>query len=83
MEKAKNVSVKEAARRLGVCEQYIRIGLQNRRLPFGTAVKMSQVHTYHISPKLLDDYIGWERRKKSKRRQMKKVPGLRQQPCRH
>ena len=44
--------------------QYIRKGLQSGRLPFGTAVKISSHWTYHISPKLLAEYIGEENLKK-------------------
>ncbi|HLS53930.1 MAG TPA: hypothetical protein VK031_08150 [Tissierellaceae bacterium] len=58
----KNISVKEAAEILGVSEQFIRIGLQRGKLPIGTAVKMSSRWTYHISPKLLKEYIGEERK---------------------
>lgn len=53
----RNISVAEAARRLGKSEQFIRVGLQNQRLPFGTAVFVKR-WSYHISPKLLDEYIG-------------------------
>lgn len=53
----RNISVEEAARRLGKPPQYIRVGLQNQRLPFGTAVYVKR-WSYHISPKLLDEYIG-------------------------
>lgn len=53
-----NISVKEAAKILGKSQQFIRIGLQREILPFGTAVKMSSRWTYHISPKLLREYIG-------------------------
>lgn len=52
-----NISVAEAARRLGKSQQYIRVGLQKQRLPFGTAVLVKR-WSYHISPKLLDEYIG-------------------------
>lgn len=52
-----NISVAEAARRLGKSQQFIRVGLQNQRLPFGTAVFVER-WSYHISPKLLDEYIG-------------------------
>ncbi|WFD09951.1 helix-turn-helix domain-containing protein [Tepidibacter hydrothermalis] len=48
----RNISVAEAARRLGKSQQYIRVGLQNQRLPFGTAVYVKR-WSYHISPKLL------------------------------
>ena len=54
----KNISVRKAAEILGVCQQFVRIGLQRQLLPIGTAVKMSSRWTYHISPKLLEEYIG-------------------------
>lgn len=54
----KNVPVTIAAQRLGKSEQFIRVGLQRNRLPFGTAVKLSSRYSYHISPKLLNEYIG-------------------------
>ena len=54
----KNVPVSEVAKRIGKSEQYVRVGLQRQRLPFGTAVMMSTRWSYHISPKLLDAYIG-------------------------
>jgi len=53
-----NISVKEAAKVLGKSEQFVRIGLQRGLLPIGTAVKMSSIWTYHISPKLLEEYTG-------------------------
>lgn len=55
---SKNISVKETAAILGVSQQFVRIGLQRGVLPIGTAVKMSSRWTYHISPKLLKEYIG-------------------------
>jgi hypothetical protein len=54
----RRVSVKEAAEILGVSQQFVRIGLQQGTLPIGTAVKMSSKWTYHISPKLLEEYAG-------------------------
>jgi hypothetical protein len=53
-----NLSVKEAAERLGKSQPFVRIGLQRGLLPIGTAVKMSSKWTYHISPKKLDEYVG-------------------------
>jgi len=53
-----NISIKEAAARLGKSEQFIRIGLQQGVLPIGVAVKMSSRWTYHISPKKLEEYAG-------------------------
>lgn len=54
----KNVPVSEAAKRIGKSEQFIRVGLQRNILPFGVAVKLSSRFSYHISPKLLNEYIG-------------------------
>lgn len=53
-----NISVKEAAERLGKSQPFVRIGLQRGLLPIGTAVKMSSKWTYHISEKLLNEYVG-------------------------
>ena len=54
-----NVPVSVAARLLDVSPNYIRIGLQRNRLPFGTAVQMTDggKWTYQISPGLLEEYI--------------------------
>jgi transcriptional regulator with XRE-family HTH domain len=53
------VSIQEAARRLGKSQQFIRISLQNGVAPFGFATKgTGSTYDYHISPKLLDEYIG-------------------------
>lgn len=54
----KNVPVDEAAKRLGKSREFIRVGLQKGILPFGVAVQLSSKYSYHISPKLLDEYIG-------------------------
>lgn len=51
------VSVKDAAKMLGVSEQFIRIGLQRNILPIGCAVRMSDRFTYYISRKKLNEYI--------------------------
>lgn len=53
-----NVSVAEAAKLMGVSQQFVRVGLQKGVLPFGCAVKMSSEYTYYISPAKLLDYIG-------------------------
>lgn len=51
-----NVPVSIAAKYLNVSSQYIRIGLQQQRLPIGSAVKMSSKWSYQISPGLLVSY---------------------------
>ena len=54
----KNVSVKEAAKRLGIGETHVRMGLQQRTLPIGAATKISNKRwVYHISPALLEEYV--------------------------
>ena len=53
-----NVSVRDAARIMHKSESFVRIGLQREKLPIGTAIKISSKYTYHISPKLLRDYMG-------------------------
>lgn len=56
------ISTEQAAKIIGATPEYVRLGLQQGRLPIGSAVKMSSRWTYNISPKLLAEYIG-ERRK--------------------
>lgn len=53
----KNIPVKQAAYLMGVSQQFIRIGLQTGRLPFGTAVKMSSRWTYYINEEKFFAYI--------------------------
>ena len=52
------ITVKEAAKQLGVSEQFVRLGLQRNELPIGAAVKMSSRWTYHISETRLMEYVG-------------------------
>ena len=55
----KQIKVKDAAKIMGKSEQYVRIGLQRKLLPFGSAVKMGRHnYTYHISPYLFEQYMG-------------------------
>lgn len=49
---------KEAAAILNVSPQFVRIAMQQGKLPIGTAVQMSSIWTYHISEKLLQEYSG-------------------------
>lgn len=52
------IKVSDAARLMGVSEQFIRVGLQRGLLPIGQAVKLSGRWTYYISPKLFEDFTG-------------------------
>lgn len=52
------LTVKEAAEKMGVAQQFVRIGLQRERLPFGYAVKTSSKWTYFISAKKFEEYTG-------------------------
>ncbi len=53
------LSVAETAEILGKSEQFVRIGLQRKILPIGTAMQMSENRwNYHISAKKLREYIG-------------------------
>lgn len=55
----KKVPTSIAARMLGKSENFIRFGLQQGRLPFGSAVKTAKDRwSYHISPVLLASYTG-------------------------
>ena len=55
----KRISTATAAKLIDKAEDYIRFGLQQGRLPFGTAVQTGAKRwSYHISPKLLADYTG-------------------------
>lgn len=62
MEAKKKITVKEAARRMGMAEQFIRVGLQRGILKFGYAVQQQEggEYSYHISPKKFEEYIGEE-----------------------
>jgi len=55
---SKKMSIRVASQILGKSQQFVRIGLQRNILPFGYAIKMSSIWTYHISPKLFQEYIG-------------------------
>lgn len=52
------ITVEKAAKLMKVSKEYVRMGLIQGRLPFGTAVRKSTVWTYHISPKLFYEYLG-------------------------
>ena len=54
----KNVSIEEAASRMGKSKQFIRVALQSGIAPFGFAVKVSgDKWSYHISPMRFESYL--------------------------
>lgn len=55
---SEKITVKQAALIMNKSEQFVRLGLQRGILPIGTAVKMSSMWTYYISPKLFYEFVG-------------------------
>lgn len=55
------MNVIEAAKLLNKSPDFIRVGLQNGRLPFGTAVKTSSKWSYHISEVKFNEYVGGDK----------------------
>lgn len=51
------ITVKEAAKIMGVTPRYIQYGLQQERLPFGTAVKMEGRWSYYINTERFIKYM--------------------------
>ena len=53
------IKPQDVAKALGISVQAVRIGLQQGKFPFGWAIKTSRArHTYAISPKLFQDFLG-------------------------
>ena len=52
------MSVSETAKLMNVSDQFIRVGLQQGKLPFGHAVKISSKWTYFISPTKFTEATG-------------------------
>lgn len=56
---SERIKVTDAAKRMGISPQFIRIGLQQGILPFGYAIKTGKKkYSYYISPKLFTEHIG-------------------------
>lgn len=54
-----SLSVTEAAKLMDVSPQFIRLGLQQGRLPIGTAVRSSENRwVYDVRKHLVRDYMG-------------------------
>lgn len=58
MKRLNRLSVVDAAELMGVTQQFIRMGLQQEKLPFGYAVKRSGRWSYYISPVKFTEYTG-------------------------
>lgn len=56
----RKLTVKEAAAMMGVTPQFLRLGLQQGRFPFGTAVKMKR-WSYYINASRFYDYLAGEK----------------------
>lgn len=54
------ITVRQAADCIGASEKFVRVGLQEGRIPFGVAVKEESHWAYNISPHLLRQYVGEE-----------------------
>lgn len=54
----KCLTVKETAELLNCSQQFVRVGLQRKLLPFGYAIKMSSKWTYNISAHQVYKYLG-------------------------
>ena len=66
-----NIPINIVSEIIGKSPQFIRIGLQQQRLPIGSAVKMSSEWTYHISYELLKNYVGIEKISKYEEKKIK------------
>lgn len=51
------IKVTDAAKIMGVTPMFVRLGLRQKQLPFGTAVKMKKRWAYYINPERFIRYI--------------------------
>lgn len=58
MQDTNRITVAHAAELLCASEQFIRIGLQQKELPFGFAIKMSGQWTYVITKQKFEETTG-------------------------
>lgn len=54
----KKITIKQASELMHKSPQFIRVGLQTGKLPFGSAVKVSKRWNYIIYPEMFYKYIG-------------------------
>lgn len=55
MNEIDRLDVAEAARMMGVTEQFVRLGLQQNRFPWGYAVLMGRHYSYWINRKRFEE----------------------------
>lgn len=53
-----NIPIKKAADLMGISQQFLRVLIQNDKLPFATAVKVKSQYHYYINSKGLAEHIG-------------------------
>jgi hypothetical protein len=54
------ITVKEAAKRMGCGEQFVRVSLQRGKFPWGTAEKLSDQWTYYINRAAFEKWLRGE-----------------------
>lgn len=54
----KKITIKEASMLMHKSPQFVRVGLQTGKLPFGSAVKVSKRWNYIIYPDLFYKFVG-------------------------
>ena len=69
----KSISIKQASKEMGKSEQFVRIGLQTNRLPFGSAVLISTHWTYYISPIKFYSFLGTEIKQEQPKKRKKET----------
>ena len=53
-----NISIKKAADLMGISQQFLRVLIQNDKLPFAAAVKTKSQYQYYINSIGLAEHIG-------------------------
>lgn len=54
------LTINDVSSMLGISPQTLRLGLQRKEFPFGTAIKTSNRYTYIIYDKKLKEYLDYE-----------------------
>ena len=58
-EVSNRLSIQRAAELMGVSAQFLRVGIQEGKFPFGTAVKVTgRRYSYYISPARFTEFTG-------------------------